>query len=209
MRYGFFPKTMWKLFNGNFKKQLKKELHEPKVGYVMKNAKKRYKEIVESIQEFDKGDRFLFNILSCAMLSSVLLSVTNHYAVSEITSYYSKAMNTKMLRKTIKKSTAYTAKGREILKNQAKNSELQSNPYSWVFEIQDGENLNEYTATFKTCGICHLMKELNLEEYIPAMCAFDYDMAKLNNTEFSRQYTLASGGPYCDCHYKHNGKIKK
>lgn len=52
------------------------------------------------------------------------------------------------------------------------------------------------------------MKELNLEEYIPAMCAFDYDMAKLNNTEFSRQYTLASGGPYCDCHYKHNGKIK-
>lgn len=47
MRYGFFPKTMWKLFNGNFKKQLKKELHEPKVGYVMKNAKKRYKEIVE------------------------------------------------------------------------------------------------------------------------------------------------------------------
>lgn len=118
-------------------------------------------------------------------------------------------MNTKMLRKTVKKSTAYTAKGREILKNQAKNSELQSNPYSWVFEIQDGENLNEYTATFKTCGICHLMKELNLEEYIPAMCAFDYDMAKLNNTEFSRQYTLASGGPYCDCHYKHNGKIKK
>ena len=75
----------------------------------MKNAKKRYKEIVESIQEFDKGDRFLFNILSCAMLSSVLLSVTNHYTVSEITSYYSKAMNTKMLRKTVKKSTAYTA----------------------------------------------------------------------------------------------------
>ena len=69
MRYGFFPKTMWKLFNGSFKRQLKKELHEPKVGTVMKNAKKRYKEIVESIQEFDKGDRFLFNILSCAFFS--------------------------------------------------------------------------------------------------------------------------------------------
>lgn len=136
-------------------------------------------------------------------------SRVNSIELNKVTSYYSKAMNTKMLRKTVKKSTAYTAKGREILKNQAKNSELQSNPYSWVFEIQDGENLNEYTATFKTCGICHLMKELNLEEYIPAMCAFDYDMAKLNNTEFSRQYTLASGGPYCDCHYKHNGKIKK
>ena len=60
MRYGFFPKTIWKLFNGSFKRQLKKELHEPKVGTVMKNAKKRYKEIVESIQEFEIDSCLIF-----------------------------------------------------------------------------------------------------------------------------------------------------
>ncbi len=34
----------------------------------------------------------------------------------------------------------------------------------------------------------------------------DYDMASLNKTKFTRKYTLAQGGPYCDCHYEHNSK---
>ncbi|WP_353939731.1 L-2-amino-thiazoline-4-carboxylic acid hydrolase [uncultured Treponema sp.] len=42
-----------------------------------------------------------------------------------------------------------------------------------------------------------------IKEYIPAMCSLDYDMAALNNTEFSREFTLAGGGKYCDCHYNH------
>ena len=51
------------------------------------------------------------------------------------------------------------------------------------------------------------MTELGLKEYISAMCTLDYDMAALNNTEFSREYTLASGGKYCDCHYNHKARI--
>ena len=47
------------------------------------------------------------------------------------------------------------------------------------------------------------MNELNLTEYIPALCSLDYVMAEMNNTIFTRKYTLASGGPYCDCHYNH------
>lgn len=34
-------------------------------------------------------------------------------------------------------------------------------------------------------------------------------MAKLNNTNFTRQYTLASSGEYCDCHYGHKEKNNK
>ncbi len=37
----------------------------------------------------------------------------------------------------------------------------------------------------------------------PAMCALDYAMSEAGGTtEFVRQYTLAGGGPYCDCGYK-------
>ena len=61
-----------------------------------------------------------------------------------------------------------------------------------------------FTAVFYTCGICTLMNKLGLSEYIPAMCAYDYDIAEMNNTKFTREFTLATGGPYCDCHYDHN-----
>ena len=108
-----------------------------------------------------------------------------------------------LMKAAAKKSRAYTAKGRELLKSQAKESEKNTNPYPWKFSVEDGETLNQYTATFHTCGVCFLMTKLGLKEYIPAMCSLDYDMATLNNTEFSREFTLAGSGKYCDCHYNH------
>lgn len=49
------------------------------------------------------------------------------------------------------------------------------------------------------------MSEKTSQRQITAMYSFDYDMAAMNNTEFFREYTLASGGPCCDCHYNHRG----
>lgn len=47
------------------------------------------------------------------------------------------------------------------------------------------------------------MKELGIAEIIPAMCALDYTMSEAGGASgFVREYTLASGGPYCDCGYK-------
>ncbi len=36
----------------------------------------------------------------------------------------------------------------------------------------------------------------------PAMCTYDYEMAELGGIVFTRKYTLAGGGPCCDCHYR-------
>ena len=206
MKYGFMPKLMWTVYKGTFKKQLSETLREENPKDVMKSAHKKYKEILSDIDEFEKGDRFLINILSCAMLAAVLLSVKNKYTVEEVRLYYRKAMCENFLTKAAStKSKSYTEKGRAKLKEQAKKSEKNTNPYSWKFSVEDGKTLNQYTAYFYTCGICYLMTKLGLKEYISAMCTFDYDMAAMNNTVFTREYTLASGGKYCDCHYDHKG----
>ncbi len=65
------------------------------------------------------------------------------------------------------------------------------------------EDGSGYEARFSRCGICTLMKELGLGEAIPAMCALDYAMTDAGkSSRFVWEYTLASGGPYCDCGYK-------
>lgn len=210
MKYNFMAKLMWTGFKGTFKKGLTVVLYENNPKDVMKKAHKKYKEILYSVDEFKKGDRFLINILSCAMLSAVLLNLENKYDVEDIRKFYRYAMcENKLMKIAGKKSKSYTVKGRQKLKQQALDSQKNTNPYSWKFTVEDGETINQYVATFQTCGICYLMKKLNLEEYIPAMCSLDYDMAKLNNTTFTRQYTLASGGEYCDCHYDHKEKNNK
>ena len=76
------------------------------------------------------------------------------------------------------------------------------NPYSWNMEFLPYPDGSGYEARFSKCGICTLMKELGLFEYVPAMCGLDYTMSEVGGTTvFVRQYTLASGGPYCDCGY--------
>ena len=77
------------------------------------------------------------------------------------------------------------------------------NPFSWnmdYFEYPDGSG---YEARFYKCGICALMKKLGLYDLTPALCHLDYDMSEATGASvFVREYTLASGGPYCDCGYK-------
>ena len=49
-------------------------------------------------------------------------------------------------------------------------------------------------------GMWVLMKELGLYDLTPALCHLDYTMSEAGGvTNFVRQYTLASGGSYCDC----------
>lgn len=206
MKYTFLPKMMWVAFRGTFTEALSDVLNVKKPKTVMKRAHKKYKEILGDVDQFEKNDRFLFNILSASMLAAVLLAVDEKPTVEQARQFYSTAMkNNFFMNRAAAKSDSYTAKGREKLKADAERSQGNTNPYSWKFEVEDGQTINQYTATFYTCGICHLMKSLGLEEYVPAMCAFDYDMAEMGGTTFTREYTLASGGPYCDCHYDHKG----
>ncbi len=64
------------------------------------------------------------------------------------------------------------------------------------------EDGSGYEARFYKCGICTHMKEYGFYDLTPAMCHLDYTMSELGGTtKFVREYTLASGGPYCDCGY--------
>ena len=77
------------------------------------------------------------------------------------------------------------------------------NPYSWNMTFYPYPDGSGYEARFTRCGICVLMKKLGLFDYVPAMCRLDYAMSEAGGTTgFVREYTLASGGPYCDCGYK-------
>ena len=80
------------------------------------------------------------------------------------------------------------------------------NPYSWNMEFYEYPDGSGYEGRFTKCGICVLMKELGLYDLTPALCRLDYTMSEAGGvTNFVRQYTLASGGPYCDCGYKKKG----
>ncbi len=66
MKYGLLPKTMWAVFAPTFKKNLH-IISAQNPNAIMKNAHARYREILNQVQEFDKGDNFILNKQSLLM----------------------------------------------------------------------------------------------------------------------------------------------
>ena len=197
---------MWVLFAGSFRRQLTAVL-----GYdsdtareITRKAKPRYKEIIARLPEFEKGDRFKMNIVNCAMLCAFVLSMPRRPEVDELTEYYAKAMMTKLMRWFCRRSgkAKYTPKDIAGMKATAALKAADRNPYSWNMDFIEYPDGSGYEGHFTWCGICTLMRELGLYDLTPAMCRLDYTMSEAGGvTDFVREYTLASGGPYCDCGY--------
>ena len=172
---------------------------------ITQKAKKKYREIIKDLPEFEKKDRFKMNILSCAMYSSFCLNMEKLPSIEELSEYYEKAMMTKPMKLFCKKmgKLKFTEKDMKQMEETERRKDGDRNPYSWNMDLYPYEDGSGYEARFSKCGICTLMRELGLSEAIPAMCHLDYSMAEAGGVcDFIREHTLASGGPYCDCGYK-------
>lgn len=207
MKYAGMPMGMWALFGSSFRKQLTNCLgYTPEEAReIARKAKPRYRQIIARVPEFEKEDRFRMNLVNCAMLSAFVLSMPRRPKVEQLRKYYADSMMTKPMawfcRKSGKKK--FTPADIAGMKATAALRAADRNPYSWNMEYLEYPDGSGYEARFSKCGICTLMQELGLYDLTPAMCRLDYTMAEAGGaTDFVRQYTLASGGPYCDCGYK-------
>ena len=145
------------------------------------------------------------NIVNCAMLCAFLLSMEKRPNVEKLTAFYAQAMMNAPTRWFCRMSgkRKFTDADLQGMKDTAALRAADRNPYSWNMDYLPYTDGSGYEARFTRCGICTLMKELGLFELTPAMCYLDYTMSDAGGvSEFVRQYTLATGGPYCDCGYK-------
>ena len=210
MKYSGMPLGMWLLFKGSFRRRLKTEL-----GFSAEEAKRtaasagpKYREIIAGLPEFEKADRFKMNIVNCAMFSAFVLSMPEKPSVEKLTDYYAAAMMTAPMRFFCRMMGKKKFSNQDIrgMRDTAALRAADRNPYSWNMAFLPYADGSGYEARFSRCGICTLMKELGLYEFVPAMCRLDYTMAEAGGAcDFVRAYTLASGGPYCDCGYKKKG----
>ena len=207
MKYAGMPFGMWALFGTSFERNLIAvfELDGDASKVVTSKAKQKYKEIIRKLPEFEKGDRFKMNIVSCAMLSAFILSMSERPDVEKLTVYYRQSMMTPIMRWFCRMSGKKKFSRQDIdgMKTTAAFKAADRNPYSWNMEFCPYPDDSGYEARFSQCGICTLMRELGLFDLVPAMCALDYSMSEVGGaSHFVRECTIANGDDYCDCGYK-------
>ena len=207
MKYMGMPLGMWLLYRKSFREHLVSELgcSAEEAREITEKAKPKYREIIEKLPDFEKGDRFQMNIVNCALLCAFLLSMEKRPGVEQATVFYAKAMMTAPTRWFCRMSgkRKFTDADLQGMRDTAALRAADRIPYSWNMDYLPNPDGSGYEARFTKCGICTLMKELGLYDLTPAMCHLDYTMSEAGGaSNFQRQYTLASGGPYCDCGYK-------
>lgn len=207
MKYIGMPMGMWALFHRSFREKLVTVLcfDEAAARGVEKRALPKYREIIARLPDFEKGDRFQMNIVNCAMLAAFYLNMEKKPDVGKMSEYYAEAMMNGPMRLFCRMSGKKKFSPQDIagMKATEKLRAADRNPYSWNMEFLPYPDGSGYEARFSKCGICTLMRELGIAEIVPAMCRLDYTMAEAGGaSDFVRRYTLASGGPYCDCGYK-------
>ena len=205
------PAGMWTLFVGSFQEKLTDVLGYDKAiaAQITKKAHGKYRELIGKLPDFEKGDRFQMNIVSCAMLSAFVLTMPKRPDMDELTDYYAAAMMTWPMKLFCRMSGKKKFGPKDVagMKRTAAFRAADRNPYSWNMEFLPYPDGSGYEARFTKCGICVLMGELGLGDLVPAMCRLDYTMSEAGGADlFVREYTLASGGPYCDCGYKKKGR---
>ena len=206
MNYIGMPFGMWMIFHKSFEKHLISVfgLTPQQAKAITARAKPRYKQIIASIPAFEKEDRFQMNIVNCAMLASFILNLPQRPDVQTLTRYYADSMMTPAMQWFCRKSgqKKFTPEDISSMQKTAQLKAADRNPYSWNMEFYPYPDNSGYEARFTRCGICTLMQELGLYDLTPALCHLDYTMSDAGGTtQFVRKYTLASGGPYCDCGY--------
>lgn len=211
MKYFGMPAAMWTLFLRSFRENLSAVFgYDKKVAdTITRSVKMRYKELIAELPEFEKADRFKMNIVGCAQLCAFVLSMPDRPCVEQLTEYYARSMMTKTMKAFCRMSAKqkFTEKDIAAMKATAKLKAADRNPYSWSMDFFEYPDNSGYEARFYKCGICTLMKKVGLYDLTPAMCRLDYTMSEAGGkTDFVREYTLASGGPYCDCGYKRKDK---
>ena len=207
MKTAWMPAGMWMLFAGSFRNRLVTVLgfERGEAKRVTAAAGPKYRQIIAGLPEFEKADRFKMNIVNCAMFSAFLLSMPERPSVEKLTEYYAAAMMTAPMRLFCRMTGKKKFGEKDVLAMRATAAlrAADRNPYSWNMTFLPYADGSGYEARFSRCGICALMGELGLYEYVPAMCRLDYTMAEASGAcDFVRAYTLASGGPYCDCGYR-------
>lgn len=207
MKYMGMPCAVWQFFCRSFEKNLPVYfgIAKAEAKAIMAKAKGKYKEIIGNLPEFEKGDRFQMNIIGCAMLAAVILSMPERPKVEILTEYYRNSMMTDAMKWFCRANgkRKFTQKDIDNMKQTAAFRAADRNPYSWNMDFLPYADDSGYEARFTKCGICTLMQELGLFDLVPALCALDFAMSEAGGaSHFVRECTLAAGDAYCDCSYK-------
>ncbi len=192
----------WMLFAPLIKKSIARRFDRELAEKVVKNGKNEYRRLLSRADDLGPGNPMAMNAYFAYVFTAVWLGSGRQITPDGMAMVMTDVLESGMLRtffgmtdlnRTPKKWEREMRKYEAWFARHGKDY-----PVNWNVSFDESRHKEGSFYYFTRCPICEFCEREGIAELMPALCATDEVMFRLQHGKLHRKHTIAKGEPICD-----------
>ena len=192
----------WALFAPMMKRSIKRRFDEKLADQAIRRGKGEYRRLLSRADDLGPGNPMAMNAYFAYVFAAAWLGSEKRITPYEMGEIMTDVLESRPLR-TFFGFTDLNKKPkkweRDMKKYEAWYREHGGDyPVNWVVNFDETRHKDGSFYYFTRCPICEFCQREGIAELMPALCATDEVMFRLQHGMLHREHTIANGAPVCD-----------
>ena len=194
----------WTAFSPLIKKSITKRYSKELAEKAIKNGNAEYKGLLSRADELGKGNPMAMNAYFAYVFAAAWLGTEKEITPDGMGEIMTDVLTSPLLKTFFSMTDINSVKGEKKWYHDMKKYEAwyeknkHDYPVNWVVHFDETLHNDGSFYYFTRCPICEFCKKEGIEDLMPALCATDEVMFRLQHGVLHRQHTLAKDEGECD-----------
>ena len=197
-----YVRIYWTLFAPMMKKSITKRFGKEMAEKSIRNGKEEYKRLLSRADDLGPGNPMASNAYFAYVFAAAWLGSGKQITPDEMALVMTDVLESRLLR-TVFGMTDLNRTPKKWEKDMRKydawyRKHGQNYPVNWVVNFDETAHRDGSYYYFTRCPICEYCHREGIAELMPALCATDEVMFRLQHGKLHREHTIANGDEICD-----------
>lgn len=192
----------WTLFAPLIKKSMASRFNKDIADKAVKNGKSEYRRLLDHADDLGPGNPMASNAYFAYVFAGAWLGSGRVITPDEMGQVMTDVLESRLLR-TVFGMTDLNRSPKKWYRDMKKYDKWfrkygSDYPVNWNVNFDETVHYDGSYYYFTRCPICEFCRREGIEELMPALCATDEVMFRLQHGKLHREHTIANGDPVCD-----------
>lgn len=192
----------WALLAPMMKKSIRNRFGAPLAAQAIREGKKEYKRLLSRADDLGPGNPMAANAYFAYVFAAAWLGSGRRISPDDMAKVMTDVLESRLLR-TVFGRTDLNRTPKKWYRDMKKYEawfQKHGNAYPVNWNVHFDESLHKDGSYyyFTRCPICEFCSREGIAELMPALCATDEVMFRLQHGTLHREHTIANGEPVCD-----------
>ena len=197
-----YVEIYWTLFAPLIKSSIKTRFGADLAERSIRQGKAEYQKLLRHADDLGPGNPMASNAYFAYVFAAAWLGGGKAISPADMGKVMTDVLESRLLR-TVFGMTDLNRQPKKWLRDMKKyekwyQAHSDRYPVNWVVNFDESRHADGSFYYFTRCPICEFCKREGIEELMPALCATDEVMFRLQHGRLHREHTIANGDPVCD-----------